>query len=170
MFPGQAICYFYSEPRFRANPVLLPVISYRLYFKMFTWNTRRGRKEKKCNCCASSARVHINNGRFKTSQKLIELRKNVVPQPPLIKSALLLAKKLSQSFDQILIYPARDTIHILSCFALAGGRGSKTICPVNHPLSYCCLIRLTMAGCHMKCHKDHVDREEACITMCNGKY
>lgn len=21
--------------------------------------------------------------------------------------------------------------------------------------------------CHMKCHKDHVDREEACITMCN---
>jgi len=21
----------------------------------------------------------------------------------------------------------------------------------------------------MKCHKDHVDREEACITMCNGK-
>lgn len=22
----------------------------------------------------------------------------------------------------------------------------------------------------MKCHKDHVDREEACITMCNGKW
>lgn len=31
----------------------------------------RGRKEKKCNCCASPARVRINNGRFKTSQKLI---------------------------------------------------------------------------------------------------
>lgn len=30
-----------------------------------------GRKEKKCNCCASPARVRINNGRFKTSQKLI---------------------------------------------------------------------------------------------------
>ena len=29
------------------------------------------RKEKKCNCCASPARVRINNGRFKTSQKLI---------------------------------------------------------------------------------------------------
>lgn len=26
-----------------------------------------------------------------------------------------------------------------------------------------------LSGCHMKCHKDHVDREEACITMCNGK-
>ena len=30
-----------------------------------------GGKEKKCNCCASPARVRINNGRFKTSQKLI---------------------------------------------------------------------------------------------------
>ena len=42
--PGQAICHFYSEPRFRANPVLPPVISYRLCFKMFTWNARRGRR------------------------------------------------------------------------------------------------------------------------------
>ena len=38
-----AICHFYSEPRFRANLVLPPVISYRLCFKMFTWNARRGR-------------------------------------------------------------------------------------------------------------------------------
>ena len=40
------------------------------------WELGRGwgggfRKEKKCNCCASPARVRINNGRFKTSQKLI---------------------------------------------------------------------------------------------------
>ena len=53
---------------------------------------------------------------------------------------------------------------------LGRNRGSKTICPVNHSLTYCCLIRFIMPGCHMKCHKDHVDREEACITMCNGKY
>lgn len=78
------------------------------------------------NCCASPARVRINNnGRLKTSQKLIELRKNVVPHPPLIKSMLLLARKLSQSFDQILIYPSRDTIHVLVCFALAGGRSRE---------------------------------------------
>lgn len=24
-------------------------------------------------------------------------------------------------------------------------------------------------GCHIKCHKDHVDREEDCIQECNGK-
>ena len=85
------------------------------------------------NCCASPARVRINNnGRFRTSQKLTDLRKNVVPQPPLIKSALLLAKKLSRSFDQILIYPARDTIHILVCFALAGGRSGVKSRPQNY--------------------------------------
>ena len=35
-----------------------------------------------------------------------------------------------------------------------------TVCPFNH----------TLPGCHMKCHKEHVDGEEPYITICNGKY
>lgn len=28
---------------------------------------------------------------------------------------------------------------------------------------------LHQLGCHIKCHKDHVDREEDCIQECKGK-
>lgn len=76
--------------------------------------------------CPSPTLVGINNnGKSVTSQQLTGLGKNVVLQSPLIKTSLLLAKTLSQSFDQMLMYPARDIIPIFVCFAVAGGRSRE---------------------------------------------
>ena len=106
-----------------------------------------------CGTCSSLPQLSNASVSKGVNSKGLQGGRSLTLSTQLINWCSPLREKTSVSFDLLWL------TFIISSRKLPRGLKSFLLIFLNYHLS----------GCHMKCHKDHVDREEACITMCNGK-